>query len=102
MNLEKIKISLTQSTPPEDLPELLKALWYDGKGDWERAHNIAQDVYTPDGSWVHAYLHRKEGDLSNASYWYQRANRKVPTISLQEEWENIVSELLLHVIKEHE
>jgi hypothetical protein len=99
MTLEDIKVSLTQSTPPETLSELVKALWYEAKGDWERAHNIAQDVHSPDGSWVHAYLHRKEGDIANASYWYQRAKRKMPTVSLSEEWDSIVSELLLQSIK---
>jgi hypothetical protein len=99
MNLENIKVSLTQSTPPENFSELLKALWYDAKGDWERAHGIAQNVHSPDGSWIHAYLHRKEGDITNASYWYSRAKRKIPTISFSEEWDNIVSELLLQSIK---
>jgi hypothetical protein len=57
----------------------LLALWWDAKGDWEKAHGIAQDVARADGAWVHAYLHRKEGDLGNAGYWYQRAGRDVAT-----------------------
>lgn len=94
MTLEEFKSSLNQSQPPSAISELLKAMWHDGKGNWEASHNIAQDVHTNDGSWVHAYLHRKEGDLGNASYWYNRAGRPVPKKSLQEEWEEITSELL--------
>jgi len=74
---------------------LLNALWQDVKGNWERAHEIAQDVLSSDGSWVHAYLHRKEGDLSNADYWYSKAKKQMPTVSLAEEWERIVAELLM-------
>ena len=72
----------------------LLALWWDAKGDWERAHEIAQDVSGADGAWVHAYLHRKEGDLGNAAYWYRRAGREVATGDLRVEWEGIVGELL--------
>ena len=57
----------------------LTALWHDGKGDWEGAHTVAQDITSPDGSWIHAYLHRKEGDPSNAGYWYRRAGKPVGT-----------------------
>jgi hypothetical protein len=74
---------------------LLNALWHDEKGDWKKAHEIAQDVFSFDGSWVHAYLHRKEGDASNAAYWYSKAKRKMPTVSLAEEWESIVADLLM-------
>ena len=94
MTLEEFRSSLKNSTPPEGLKPLLKALWYDGKNDWEMAHNIAQDINSNDGSWIHAYLHRKEGDLGNASYWYSRAGRKMPEDSLQSEWESIVSAML--------
>ena len=72
----------------------LLALWWDAKGDWERAHEIAQDVSGADGAWVHAYLHRKEGDLANASYWYRRAGRDVAEGDLRVEWEGIVGEML--------
>jgi hypothetical protein len=94
MTFSEFKQSLTQSSPPSDLNPLLKAMWYDGKEDWESAHDLAQEVNTNDGSWVHAYLHRKEGDNGNASYWYHRANRKMPACSLKEEWEMISKELL--------
>ncbi len=72
----------------------LLALWWDAKGDWERAHEIAQDVSGADGAWVHAYLHRKEGDLGNAAYWYRRAGREMATGDLRVEREGIVGELL--------
>jgi hypothetical protein len=78
----------------EKLSRVLLALWWDGRGDWERAHEIAQDVPGKDGAWVHAYLHRKEGDLANAGYWYRRAGRSVATGDLRQEWEAMVSELL--------
>ena len=79
---------------PAILPQLLRALWHDMRGDWEEAHRLAQDVDDESGAWVHAYLHRKEGDLSNASYWYRRAGRATATESLDEEWRSIVSALL--------
>jgi hypothetical protein len=72
----------------------LSALWFAGRGEWERAHEIAQEDNTREGSWVHAYLHRAEGDIGNASYWYRRADRPVQTGDLRTEWETIVTELL--------
>jgi hypothetical protein len=72
----------------------LLALWWDGRGNWEKAHEVAQDVEGPDGAWVHAYLHRKEGDFGNAGYWYRQAGRRVATGDLMVEWEGIVGELL--------
>lgn len=94
MTLEDFKSSLQDPAPPSSLPKTLVALWHDGKNDWETSHNVAQDIHTNDGSWIHAYLHRKEGDLGNAAYWYSRAGKKMPGISLQKEWEQIVTELL--------
>ena len=79
---------------PDDLPALLQALLLDAMGDWDAAHGIAQNELTRDGSWVHAYLHRKEGDLGNASYWYSIAGRNMPDTGLEEEWESISRELL--------
>lgn len=78
----------------DDLSGVLLALWWDGKGDWDRAHQVAQDVPGREGAWVHAYLHRKEGDLGNAAYWYSRAGQPVARGDLAEEWVAIVSELL--------
>jgi len=74
---------------PDNLEPLLKALLIEADGNWDESHRIAQNVHTKDGSWVHAYLHRKEGDLSNASYWYRNARKEMPLISLTEEWELI-------------
>ncbi len=93
MTLPEFKNSLNQQQPPK-VAVLLQALWYDAKGDWAKAHNLAQDVETPDGSWVHAYLHRKEGDNGNAKYWYTRAKRKMSTYPLEREWEEIAKEFL--------
>ena len=73
---------------------ILQALWYDKKGDWSSSHEIAQDISTPDGAWVHAYLHRKEGDIGNADYWYRQAGQTRPSVSLDEEWEGIVRAFL--------
>jgi hypothetical protein len=72
----------------------LLALWWDARGDWNRAHELAQDVAGPDGAWVHAYLHRQVGDLENAGYWYRRAGRSVATGDSRVEWEGIVREML--------
>jgi hypothetical protein len=73
---------------------VLVALWHDARGDWDAAHTVAQDVPDPDGAWVHAYLHRKEGDLGNAAYWYRRAGKPAATGSLEEEWRQIVGAFL--------
>ena len=94
MTFRDFQSSLKNSTLPADLPPLLEALWYDARGDWEQAHNIAQDVHSEDGSWIHAYLHRKEGDLGNAAYWYRRAGRPVAKGSLEDEWDQIARALL--------
>ncbi|MGC3944227.1 MAG: hypothetical protein QM762_06870 [Chryseolinea sp.] len=94
VTFETFKESLKNNEPPDNLPVLLKAMWFEGKGDWHSAHELAQDVNTRDGSWIHAYLHRKEGDIGNAGYWYSRAGRSMPTHSLNAEWEFITRELL--------
>ena len=94
MTLADFKASLTQGAPPTGLSKELQALWYDGKGDWHQSHEIAQEANTPAHCLIHAYLHRKEGDTWNANYWYNRAGRKMPNVSLAQEWENITQELL--------
>jgi len=94
MDLAAFKTSLNQANPPPGISACLEALWYDGKGDWEKSHQIAQDIDTKQASWVHAYLHRKEGDLSNADYWYNRAGRKRPSVSLEKEWEQLCEEMM--------
>lgn len=82
------------ATRASTLPPLLRALWHDAHGDWNRAHSIAQDIESPDAAWVHAYLHRKEGDISNAGYWYRQAGRSVFTGSLHAEWTALATHLL--------
>jgi hypothetical protein len=91
MTLSALK-SLTES--PKNLSPLLQALWHDHQGDWQASHAIAQDVNTRDGAWVHAYLHRKEGDSANALYWYHRAGKEMPSSTLEKEWEDIAKTLL--------
>ena len=95
MNLEAFVQSVaSEAGPPDGLTETLRSLWWDRKGDWDRAHTIAQAIPTVQGSAVHAYLHREEGVLWNADYWYQRAGRQRPEISLEEEWQALVVEML--------
>jgi hypothetical protein len=81
-------------TAPTTLQPALRALWHDHQGNWDEAHRIAQDIDDETGAWVHAYLHRKEGDLSNAAYWYRRARRNVASGPLSDEWTEIVQALL--------
>lgn len=83
-----------RGTVQEDIPPLLQALLLDAAGDWDSAHRIAQNDPGKDGAWVHAYLHRKEGDKGNASYWYSSAGKVFPDMSLLEEWEYIALALL--------
>ena len=95
MSFEAFTRSIAQNdTPDATLSDLLTSLWWDRKGDWDRAHSIAQDIPTTQGSAVHAYLHREEGVLWNADYWYRRAGRPRPEISLAAEWEALVLEML--------
>ena len=86
--------SLTATEPPAGLTLALSGLWWDAKVDWTRAHESAQQDEGPDGSWVHAYLHRKEGDQSNAAYWYRRAGKPVCREPLDAEWLSIARDLL--------
>ena len=72
----------------------LRALWHEARGDWNAAHGLAQAEDDSAGAWVHAYLHRVEGDLGNAGYWYRRAGRTMPGVPVREEWAAIVGELL--------
>lgn len=93
MNKEAFINSLSENDPPV-LPPLLNSLWWDKKGDWDRAHRIAQDIPTVNGSRVHAYLHRVEGDKWNANYWYNRVGMPYSSLTLDEEWESLVDEFL--------
>ena len=86
--------SLKSAAPPKDLSGEELALWYAAKDDWEMAHNTAQEISTETASWIHAYLHRVEGDQPNAKYWYQRANREPSSINLDDEAEQIIMYIL--------
>ena len=94
MDIAAFRASLVDAAPPVGLGLPLQALWWDAKGDWERAHGCAQDDSSPAGSAVHAYLHRVEGDLNNAGYWYARAGRTRRTDALTAEWDALVNEFL--------
>jgi len=94
MDVQEFRDSLQFDEPPPNLGFALTGLWWDGKGHWERAHESAQQDEGAAGSWVHAYLHRKEGDTSNAGYWYRRAGKKPFSGSFEEEWMEILEALL--------
>jgi hypothetical protein len=97
MTYEEFQQSIARdSAAPPGLSLSAQALWHDARGDWERAHNCAQDDHSRDGSWVHAYLHRKEGDPGNAGYWYSRAGRKMPaaSVTLETEWSELARALV--------
>lgn len=95
MTVEAFRQTLSNPAPPDGADLALRALWWAGKGDWDRAHGCAQEREgDPACDWVHAHLHRVEGDRANASYWYRRAGQPVATASLPEEWESIAGSLL--------
>ena len=94
MTFHEFRDSLKQEEPPRDLSFALAGLWWDAKGDWKRAHESAQQDEGQAGSWVHAYLHRKEGDIANAGYWYGRAGKIPAQSSLEQEWREIAAVLL--------
>jgi hypothetical protein len=94
MTLTEFRDSLRHAAPPADVNAALAALWHDARGDWNAAHETAQGVEDAAGAWVHAYLHRKEGDPGNAAYWYRRAGHPVATDSLDAEWSRIAGALL--------
>lgn len=86
--------TLNAIKPPEIWSDELKSLWYQTKGEWDKSHDIAQDISSPMGSLIHAHLHREEGDDWNAKYWYRQAGRSFPTISLKEELKLLVKEII--------
>jgi hypothetical protein len=93
MTIDHFKNSL-DGEPAQGISIYLQALWHDAKGDWEKSHDLIQDLNDADAAWIHAYLHRKEGDIWNADYWYRKAGRKRPDLSLEAEWEQIVMAML--------
>jgi len=96
MEIDEFRESLKSAAPPEGLSPALEGLWWDAKGDWTKSHESAQRDEGPDGCWVHAYLHRKEGDMANAKYWYRRADRAAAYGDFDKEWAAIVTWLLRH------
>ncbi len=92
MTPEELRASTHLDVPPSGLGAPAQTLWWEAKGDWKRAHECAQDDRSPAGSIVHAYLHRVEGDLANAGYWYNRAGRPAATGTLAEEWTALAQE----------
>jgi hypothetical protein len=97
LTLNEFRASLSNAGPPPGLTPALQALWTDGHGDWDGAHRIAQDIEGPTGAWVHAYLHRKEGDIGNAGYWYRLAGRPVAIGTLDDEWTAMAAVLLREI-----
>jgi hypothetical protein len=92
--LKGFEDSLSQNDPPFGMSDYLVSLWYDGKGDWKRSHEIIQDIEDRTAAWIHAYLHRKEGDAGNARYWYNRAGKSMPDYALQQEWKELIIALI--------
>ena len=92
--MAEFRASLAEAAPDATLSPQLRALWWAAKGDWDQAHKIVQDEDDANSAWVHAYLHRVEGDLANAGYWYRRAGQPVAKDALETEWERIVNALL--------
>jgi hypothetical protein len=94
VKMADFRASVSDASPAPDLDPPLAALWWAAKGEWDQAHKIVQDEATADAAWVHAYLHRVEGDLGNAGYWYRQAGKPVASGALETEWERITSALL--------
>jgi len=92
--LTEFKASLNLEQPDNRISVQLKSLWYDGKGDWHKAHGLIDNLSDKESAWVHAYLHRKEGDIWNADYWYSKAKKTRPEVTLEKEWEALVLEFL--------
>ena len=102
MDIVQFRSTVAASAPPDGMSLALQTLWWDAKGDWNHAHQCAQQDEGKTGSIVHAYLHRKEGDMRNAAGWYSRAGREPATVYLDEEWQALAEEMLsLGAAKEH-
>jgi hypothetical protein len=85
--------SLKEENCPDSFNPLIQSLWLEAKGDWNEAHEMVDRIHSQDAAWVHAFLHRLEGDISNADYWYSRAGRKRPNCTLEEERKFLVERL---------
>jgi len=94
MNFDTFQQSLSTNTPPANSNVYLQSLWHDAKGDWDQAHTLIQDLSDKSAAWIHAYLHRKEGDIWNANYWYTKAGQRMPGYGLEQEWEELVKAML--------
>ena len=94
MTLDELKATLDQDTPPPGLTEEVRAMWLSSREGWEAGHVIVQEIESAEAAWGHAHLHRIEGDLSNAAYWYRRAGRPACKSSLETEWDEIAAPLL--------
>lgn len=94
MDIASFRQSLHNAKAPAGISIYLESLWEDGRGQWDQAHRLIQDLTDKNASWIHAYLHRKEGDTWNADYWYGKAGKKRPSFSLEEEWEELVNAFL--------
>ena len=95
MTYDNFILTIENDDTPPDLPLYIQALWWDAKGEWNKAHALIDSLDDKNSCWVHAYLHRKEGDINNADYWYRRAQKQRPVESLQQEWQNLAMDLLL-------
>ncbi len=94
IDLKTFKASLDGDAPPAGLGRALQALWYQAKGDWKRAHRLAQAKDDKNSAWVHGYLHQVEGDNANAGYWYRCAGKRHSSAPPKKEWEEIVAAIL--------
>lgn len=94
MTLSDFQKSLSDPQPPSGLSVPLRGLWYAAKGEWDKAHKTVQDENSPESAWVHAHLHKQEGDISNAGYWYAKSPRNTSRLTLEEEWKQIADTLL--------
>ena len=94
IDVNEFKRSISDASIPAGLPLHVQALWHDGSGDWKAAHDLIDQLTDQRSAHIHAYLHRKEGDIWNADYWYKRAGKTRPHVSLDEEWDLLLQEYL--------
>ena len=94
MDYSEFIISISSNTPPNFDSQLLLAMWYSLKDEWDTSHEIVQDINSTDAAWVHAHLHKIEGDMSNAKYWYDKATKNTLDLSIEGEAEEIIKFLL--------